>query len=166
MEPSVLALPRSPGNYTGDTNACNNQIECDFLLKQSNSAELPIRCQLHSLDTTESAYHSIPQQCPTVLWTVLLLGSKLGRCQLSVRTDHNALNWIWIWTDSRNQPARCRVNLSKPEFDVLHLHIPSNWYMIATKTSENDQTPTDDDILVLGNIPPTAPKSTRKRSWC
>lgn len=104
--PPILALPRSQDPFMVDTNAFDRQIGSLLLQMQHGGQNKPIVCWLRSLTYDEHKYDTAHRECLAVIWAVLLIRPYLEGSQLTIRTDHDPLNWIFNLVDATSKLAR------------------------------------------------------------
>ena len=120
VNPPILALPRSEGKFTLDTDACDTQVGCVLLQDQPDGHARPIGYWSRKLTKAEQAYTTTERECLAIVWAVTLLRPYLDRTRFTVRTDHSALRWILNLTDSTGRLTRWRLRLLEYDFDVVH----------------------------------------------
>lgn len=103
-----------------DTDACEKQVGCVVLKKQREGVPKPIGYWSRSLNKAEQEYDTTHRECLAVVWEVLMLRPYLEGSRFTIRTHHDALQWILNMADATDKSARWRLRLSELEFDIVH----------------------------------------------
>lgn len=163
VEPTVLSLPRSQGDKTVDTDTCDEQIRCVRLHNLPDGADRPTWYWSSSLNHVGRAYYTTHRELFALTWAVLLLQANLEGSHFTIRTDHNAFEWLLNLTDWTGKLVRWRLRLSEFQFNVSH-HAGTKHQapdaLLWLKTTGTDQMSIDDDTPVLcitPSNPPTPP---------
>jgi len=115
----ILALPKAKRQMIVDVDACDDQLGCTFLQEQPDGTRLPVGYWIRGLSPAEKIYSKTERECLGVVWSALNLRHFLDGHRLLIRTDHQALSWIYSTTDSSGRLMRWRLRLSEYTFDML-----------------------------------------------
>ena len=155
--PPVLALPVAGQPYTLEVDANANQLGCVLLQKQSegpdDGVDKPIGFFSKTLTEAEQNYDTTERECAAIIWSVLLLKPYLDNEHFTMKTDHDALKWLFADT-SNGKVARWRLRLQEFSFTVIHIPGTKNRVADALsrlKTEGGDQRdqPVDVEVPVL-----------------
>lgn len=91
INPPILALARTDGHFTIDTDACDTQIGCVLLQRPPDDTNRPIGYWSRTLSDPEKKLSTTHRECLAVVWAVLLLRPCPDGSQFTVRTDHEVL---------------------------------------------------------------------------
>jgi len=118
--PPVLALPKANRKLVVDFDACADQV--GFTLLQEEPGELlhPVGYWSRGLTAAEQNYSTTERERLGVVWAVLKLRHFLDGQRFLIRTDHQALSWIYSTTDSSGRLMRWRLRLSEYTFDMVY----------------------------------------------
>ena len=95
LAPPILALPKAKGQMIIDVDACADQLGCTLLQEQPESTRLPVGYWRCGLSPAEKNYTTTERECLGVVWSVLKLRHFLDGHRFLIRTDHQALSWIY-----------------------------------------------------------------------
>lgn len=112
IQPSVLTLPLSQGDYTLDTDSCKDQNGCVLPQNRPTGTNRPIGYWSWSLNSVGKAYDMTHRECLAIVLALLLLWSYLNECVFTVRTDNDVLNWILSLAAPISKLTRWRLRLS------------------------------------------------------
>jgi len=118
--PPVLALPKANRELVIDVDACADQVGCTLLQEEPGELLHPVGHWSRGLAAPEKNYSTTERECLGVLWAVLRLRQFLDGQRFLIRTDHEALSWIYSTTDSRGRLMRRRLRLSEYTFDMVY----------------------------------------------
>lgn len=116
--PPFIALPRAEWNATGDTDSCDNPMECVLLHKQPNCTSKLIGFgrdppKTRSADTTHCEDFS-------VVSTLVFLRPYLEGTRITIRANHESFRWILNMSYARSQQERWRFCVAKIGFEAAH----------------------------------------------
>ena len=120
VSPPVLVLPRYGRKYTLDTDACGHQVGCALLQQQPKGGTRPIRYWSRALTDAERNCTTIEKEYLAVVWSILTLRPYLYGSAFNLRTDHEALRWVFNLADSSGRLARWRLRLAEYEYEVQY----------------------------------------------
>jgi len=151
LEPPILALPKANGKMIVDVDACANQLGCTLLQEQPEGNTLPVGYWSRGLSSAEQNYSTTERECLGVVWSVLKLRHFLDGHRFLIRTDHQALSWIYSTTDSSGRLMRWRLRLSEYTFDMQYKPDASHHAPDFLSRTDNDAPFDDinDDISCL-----------------
>ena len=151
QSPSVLALPRAGLPYVLDTDANDTQVGCVLQQKYEDNSLRPIGYYSRTLNDTEKKYDTTERECLGIIWAVLLLRPYLEMERFTLRTDHEALKWLFDDNSKGAKLDRWRLRLQQFDFDVAHLPGKQNRVADALsriETSTGDQRPGFIDVEI------------------
>jgi hypothetical protein len=79
INPPILSLPRSQGQYTLDTDASQDQIGCCLFEEQGEKKLKPIGYWSRSLTKAERSYYTTEKECLAIVWGCHTVASLSGR---------------------------------------------------------------------------------------
>jgi len=118
--PPVLALPKTNWKLVVDVDACADQVRCTLLQEEPGELLHPVGYWSRGLTAAEQNYSTTERECLGVVWAVLKLRHFLDEQRFLIRTDHQALSWIYSTTDSSGRLMRWRLRLSEYTFDMVY----------------------------------------------
>ena len=151
LSPPILALPKRDRRFVVDSDACADQLGCALLQEDGEGTLHPLGYYSRSLTPAERNYSTTERECLGVVWSILKLRHFLEGQRFLVRTDHQALSWIYSTCDSSGRLMRWRLRLSEFTFDVQYKpgasHHAPDFLSRADNCATSD--PIDDDIPCL-----------------
>jgi len=120
LAPPILALPKAKGQVIVDVDACADQLGCTLLQEQPDGTRLPVGYWIRGLSPAEKSYSTTERECLGVVWSVLKLRHFLDGHRCLIRTDQQALSWIYSTTDLSGRLMRWRLRLSEYTFDMQY----------------------------------------------
>jgi len=149
--PPVLALPKANRKLVVDVDACADQVGCTLLQEEPGELLHPDGYWSRGLSAAEQHYTTTEREFLGVVWAVLKFRHFLDGQRFLIRTDHQALSWIYSTTDSSGRLMRWRLRLSECTFDMVHKpgashHLPDFLSRASTVASPDD---IHDDIPCL-----------------
>jgi len=118
--PPVLAVPKANRKLVVDVDACAVQVGCTLLQEEPGELRHPVRYWSRRLTAAEQNYSTTERECLGVVWAVLKLRHLLDGQRFLIRTDHQALSWIYSTTDSSGRLMRWRLRLSEYTFYMVY----------------------------------------------
>jgi len=118
--PPVLALPKANRELVIDVEEYADQVGCTLLQEEPGELLHPVGYWSRGLAAAEKNYSTTERECLGVVWAVLRLRQFLDGQRFLIRTDHEALSWIYSTTDSRGRLMRRRLRLSEYTFDMVY----------------------------------------------
>jgi len=115
----VLALPKANRKLVVDVDACADQVGCTLLQEEPGELLHPVGYWSRGLTAAEQNYSTTERECLGVVWAVLKLRHFLDGQRFLIRTDHQALSWLYSTTDSSGRLMRWRFRLSEYTFDMV-----------------------------------------------
>jgi len=100
LGPPVLSLLKANRKLVVDVDACADQVGCTLLQEKPGELLHPVGYWSRGLTAAEQNYSTTERECLGVVWAVLKLRHFLDGQRLLIRTDHQALSWIYSTTDS------------------------------------------------------------------
>jgi len=122
LAPPMLALPKAKGQMIVDVDACADQLGCTLLQERPDGTRFPVGYWSSGLSPSEINYSTMERECLGVMWRVLKLRQFLDGHRFPIRTDHQALSWIYSTTESSCRLMRWRLRLSEKSFDLQYKH--------------------------------------------
>lgn len=152
VSPPVLTIPHPTRRFVVDVDACADQLGCALLQEQQDGELLPVGFYSRTLKPAEQNYCTTERECLGLVWGVLYLRHFLDGNVFTVRTDHQALRWIYNTTDPSSRLMRWRLRLAEFTFDVQYKpgashHAPD--FLSRTRTDALDDSDIDDEIPCL-----------------
>ena len=114
--PPVLALPRLGCALMLDTDASGYQLGVALMQQaraEDDKAWEPIGFWSKSLNPAEKNYSATERECLAVVWGMTSLRPYVEGQKVTVRTDHDALQWLLTLDDPSDLLARWRLWLSE-----------------------------------------------------
>ena len=147
----VLALPKTKGQIVVDFDACADQLGCTFLQEQPDGTILPVGYWSRGLSPAEKNYSTTDRECLGVVWSVLNLRNFLDGPRFQIRTDHQALTWMYSTAASIGRLMRWRLRLFKYAFYIQYKPGASQRAPDFLSRTDNDAAVEDihDDIPCL-----------------
>lgn len=90
----VLTLPRETGQFIGDPDASNGQLECVLLQGHYEKVMKPIAYWSRLQCSAERNYNTTHKECLAVVWSVLIVHPYLEGSNYVAQTGHQALRCI------------------------------------------------------------------------
>jgi len=151
LAPPILALPKAEGQMVVDVDACADHLGCTLLQEHPGGTRLPVGYWCRGLSPAEKKYSTTQRECLGVVWSVLKLRQFLDGHRFLIRTDHQALSWIYSTTDSSGRLMRRRLRLSEYTFDIQYKPGASHHAPDFLSRTDNDAAVEDinDDIPCL-----------------
>jgi len=118
--PPVLSWPKANRLLVVHVDACADQFGCTLLQKEPRKLRHPVGYCSRGLTAAEKTYSTTERECLGVVWAVLKLRHFLGGQRFLIRTDHQAISWIYSTTDSSGRLMRWRLRLSEYTFDMVY----------------------------------------------
>jgi len=100
LAPPILALPKAKGQIIVDVDACADHPGRTLLQEQPDCNRLQVGYWSCGLSPAEKNYSTTERECLGVVWSVHKLRHFLDGHRFLIRTDHQALSWIYSTTDS------------------------------------------------------------------
>jgi len=149
--PPVLALPKANRKLVVDVDACADQVGCTLLQEEPGELLHPVGYLSRGLTAAEKNCSTTEGECLGVVWAVLKMRHFLDGQRFLVRTDHQALSWIYSTADSSGRLMRWRLRLSEYIFDMVYKpgaphHLPDFLSRASTVAPPDD---IHDDIPCL-----------------
>lgn len=111
------------------------------------------------LNGKESELATTRRECLAVVWIALQLRPNLEGAWLTVRTDHEAFEWLLSVSDASGKLARWKLQFFGFEFDIVHranIRHQAADGLLRLPTDGTDNTKLDDHISVLAVTTNTA----------
>jgi len=118
--PPVLALPEANRKLVVDVDACADQVGCTLLQEEQGELLHPVGYWSRGLTAADQNYSTMERECLGVVWAVLKLRHFLDGQRFLIRTDHQALSWIYSTTHSSGRLMRWRLRLPEYTFDMVY----------------------------------------------
>lgn len=152
VSPPVLAIPHPTRRFVVDVDACTDQLGCALLQEQEDGELRSVEYYSRTLQPAERNYCTTERECLGLVWGVLSLRHFLDGNVFTVRTDHQALRWIYNTTDPSSRLMRWRLRLAEFTFDVVYKpgashHAPD--FLSRAVTDALDDSDLDDEIPCL-----------------
>jgi len=118
--PPVLALPNANQKLVVDIDACADQVGCTLLEEEPGELLHPVGHWSRGLTSAEKIYSTTERECLGVVWAVLKFRHFLYGRRFLIRTDHQALRWIYSTTESSGRFMQWRLPLSEYTFGMVY----------------------------------------------
>jgi len=118
--PPVLALPKANRKLVVDVDAGADQVGYTLLQEEPGELLHPVGYWSRERTAAVQNYSKTERKCLGVVWAVLKLRHFLDGQRFLIRTDHQALSWIYSTTDSSGRLMRWRLRLSECTFDIVY----------------------------------------------
>jgi len=139
LKPPILSLPKANGKTVVDVDACADQLGCTLLQEQPDCNKLAVGYWSRGLSSAEQNYSTTERECLGAVWSVLKLRHFLDGHRFLIRTDHQALSWIYSTTDSSGRLMRWRLRLSEYTLDIQYKPGASHHAPDFLSRTDNDQ---------------------------
>ena len=168
--PPILALPRLGCALMLDTDASAYQLGV-ALMQQAKPDDVkswePIGFWSKSLNAAEKNYSATERECLAVVWGMTSLRPYVEGQKVTVRTDHDALQWLLTLDDPSGRLARWRLRLS--EFSMEIVYRKGRKHQVPDALSRiphegEDDTPIDDEIPGIDEFLLVVTRAQRQRS--
>lgn len=168
--PPILALPRLGCPLMLDTDASGYQLGV-ALMQQASPLDFkswePIGFWSKSLNSAEKNYSATERECLAVVWGMTSLRPYVEGQKITVRTDHDALQWLLTLDDPSGRLARWRLRLS--EFSMEIVYRPGRKHQVPDALSRiphdrEDDTPVDDEIPGIDEFLLVVTRAQRQRN--
>lgn len=116
--PPVLALPRSDKHYTLDMDANAEQLGFVLLQEHDDEPSRSLGYFSRKLNDAERNYDTTERECLAIIWAILMLRPYLDGVHFTLRTDHDALKWLFGPASTSGKLARWRIHLREFTFKV------------------------------------------------
>ena len=116
----ILASPKSNRKLVVDVDARADQAGGTLLQEEPGELLHPAWYWSRGLTAGEQSYSTMERACLGVVWPFLKLRHFLDRQRFLIRTDHQALRWIYSVTDSSGRLMRWRLRFSEYTFDMVY----------------------------------------------
>lgn len=120
VSPPILTIPHPNRKFVVDVDACADQVGSALLQEQEDRHLRPVGYYSWSLNPAEQNYCTTDRECLGLVWSVLYLRHFLDGNVFTIRTDHQALRWIYNTTDPSSRLMRWRLRLAEFTFDVVY----------------------------------------------
>jgi len=152
--PPVSALLKANRKLVVVVDACADQVGCTLLQEEPGDLLHPVGYWSRGLTAAEQNYSTTERECLGVVWAVLKLRHFLDGQPFLIRTDHQALRWIYSTTDSSGRLMRWRLRLSEYTLDMVYKpgashHLPDFLSRASTVAPPED---IHDDIPCLALV--------------
>jgi RNase H-like domain found in reverse transcriptase len=146
----VLALPRKGGTYILDTDASAAQLGVQLSQLQEDGKPRPLGFWSRKCSAAEQNYSPTEREALEIVWGVKICRPYLERTRFVVRTDHQALRWLFSTTSSDGNPRIVRWKLALSAFDFTVEYRPGSSHKVADELSRMNTdglspTPADGD---------------------
>ena len=117
LGPEIMGYPRSDCPFILDTDACDISIGC-VLSQVQDGRERVIAYASRVLSKSERNYCATDRELLAVVYFIKNFRHYLLGNEFTVRTDHQALKWLFSLKDPKDRVARWIETLSEFHFDV------------------------------------------------
>ena len=125
LSPPTLALPRGDRQFVVDTDASKEQFGAVLQQKGDDGRMHPVGYWSRVLTSAERNYSATELEAAAIVWAVSTLRHYLEGTRFQVRTDHQALSWLFgPYCSDNSRLARFRLKLAAYDFTVSYL--PAN----------------------------------------
>jgi transposase InsO family protein len=124
----VLALPNSRGKYILETDASASQLGVQLLQEQDDATLRPVGFWSRQCNSAEKNYSPTEREALAIVWGVKMCRPYVERTKFKVRSDHQALRWLFTSSTADGNPrlVRWKLALSAYEFVVEYKPGASN----------------------------------------
>ena len=121
IAPQILALLRYGRPYMMDTDASAYQLGCNLLQKHKGPNDWrSVRYWSYLLSDSERNYSAMEGECFALVWAVRTLRPYVEGTKFTVRTYHDALQWLMSLTESSGRITRWRLRLAEYDFTIQY----------------------------------------------
>ena len=116
----VLALPNKEGEYVLETDASASQLGVQLLQLQPDGSSRPLGFWSRNCNPAELNYSPTEREALAIVWGIKKCRPYLERTKFVVRSDHQALRWLFSTssTDGNPRVVRWKLALSAYNFTV------------------------------------------------
>jgi hypothetical protein len=144
----VLALPRKEGRYIVEADASASQLGAQLLQEQEDGSYRPLGYWSRQCNAAERNYSPTEREALAIVWAVKLCRPYLERTKFLVRSDHQALRWLFGTTSTDGNPRIVRWKLALSAFDFTVEYRPGASQRVADELSRMETSglsPTHDE---------------------
>jgi transposase InsO family protein len=131
----VLALPKSKGMFVLETDASASQLGVQLLQEQDDSTWRPIGFWSRQCNSAESNYSPTEREALAIVWGIKVCRPYLERTKFKVRSDHQALRWLFSTSTSDGNPRVLRWKLALSAYDFSVEYKPGATNRVADELS-------------------------------
>ena len=116
----VLALPQVKGTFILETDASASQLGAQLIQEQVDSTFRPVGFWSRQCNTAECNYSPTEREALAIVWGIKVCRPYVERTTFKVRSDHQALRWLFSAspTDGNPRVVRWKLALSVYDFAV------------------------------------------------
>lgn len=124
----ILALPKATGTFVLETDASACQLGVQLLQQQEDSSWRPIGFWSRQCNKAECNYSPTEREALAIFWGIKMCRPYLERTRFVVRSDHQALRWLFSTStsDGNARILRWKLALSAYDFSVEYKPGPTN----------------------------------------
>jgi hypothetical protein len=167
----VLVLPRPGARMILETDASNAQLGVQLLQEEEDKKVRPVGFWSRQCNKAECNYSATEKEALAIVWGIRICRPCLEGIHFVVRSDHQALRWLFSVAISDVNPrlVRWRLALSTYDFEVQYKPGPTHKVADALSRLPTDgmtmlQTEEDEEYiptLTLDVDPPPTPSNPR-----
>jgi transposase InsO family protein len=118
----ILALPRPGAKMVLETDASNEQLGVQLLQEEEDRSLRPIGFWSRQCTKAECNYSATEKEALAVVWGIRICRPYLENTHFVVRSDHQALRWLFsiAVSDANPRLVRWRLALSAYDFEVQY----------------------------------------------
>jgi RNase H-like domain found in reverse transcriptase len=151
----VLALPRKQGAYVLETDASAAQLGVQLLQQQEDKSYRPLGYWSRQCNAAERNYSPTEREALAIVWGIKVCRPYLERTSFVVRSDHQALRWLFSTSSSDGNPrgVRWKLALSAFSFTVEYKpgashKVPDELSRMKTKGLSQSPSPEDEEECI------------------
>ena len=144
----VLALPNKEGAYVLETDASAAQLGVQLLQAQTDGSYRPLGYWSRHCTPPELNYSPTEREALAIVWGVKKCRPYLERTRFVVRSDHQALRWLFSTSSTDGNPRVVRWKLAMSAYDFSVEYKPGASHKVPDELSR---------MLTTGHSDPPAP---------
>jgi RNase H-like domain found in reverse transcriptase len=113
----VLALPQAKRSFVLEADASASQLGVQLLQEQLDSTFRPIGFWSRQCNAAEFNYSPTEREALAIVWGIKICRPYLERTTFKVRSDHQALRWLFSASSTDGNPRVIRWKLALSAYD-------------------------------------------------
>jgi hypothetical protein len=131
----VLALPSKTGKYVLETDVSGAQLGVQLLQEQEDRSYRPLGYWSRQCNRAERNYSPTEREALAIVWGIRICRPYLERSKFVVRSDHQALRWLFSTSSTDGNPRILRWKLALSAFDFSVKYRPGASHKVPDELS-------------------------------